>query len=135
MNNRTSGKTMKNKAIIAIASSLALVLLLTCRNPFSPPNVNEDNIEQQLSSAFAPAPEGMGTFSFLTEEETDVAKTILPTGSPVIGDFTQYVITFTPVSGGGLLSETRSNLSEPFYLIIGTYNLEVIAYINSEAKM
>ena len=89
----------------------SFLILFGCWNPLSPS-------QQQI-------PPGLGAFSL----SIDGARTILP--NTTITSFQVYTLEFT---GTEILSidRTNANLSTPINLQVGTYNLTVTAYMDTE---
>jgi uncharacterized repeat protein (TIGR02543 family) len=94
----------------------SLFIFSSCQNPFAsqkPVNI----------------PEGKGALS-LSVTVVDMNRTILP-NTPNESSFVLYTLDFSPTSGGDAHDEDRADLSEPVYLVPGTYTLEVTAYYDA----
>jgi uncharacterized repeat protein (TIGR02543 family) len=113
---REKGKILLCSLFFALCS-----LILACQNPVEP---------------FKPElPMGKGSFS-LSVTVADFSRTILPAVDALklkAGDFSQYAISFTPASGGGIVpavDRSPSELSVPIILEAGTYTITVTAFFD-----
>jgi uncharacterized repeat protein (TIGR02543 family) len=108
----------EKKAWIFLFAFLFSLFSFSCQNPFGPDDPREK------------IPLGKGSFSLSLPSVA--VRTIMPKNAPNEDIFESYTLIFTVSNGspGTALTTVRgpNDISEPVYLVVGKYDLEVLAY-------
>ena len=119
MRNKSLTLSTVNYSLLTVICSVFLIL--SCSNPIAPP--------KYLQSANG----GEQGYLALSLNGTTAGKTILPV--TVDGDFTGYALVFSRNGINEIIVERNSaNFSDPIALPVGTWKLDVTAYMDNELE-